>query len=77
MIISLQLNCRVLADSTLMCAVNFYQDGNDCKGFALINIKKKIECISWKLLYFVTKKTYPYHSFSKSSHGYLHSYVTL
>lgn len=41
MIISLQLNCRVLADSTLMCAVNFYQDGNDCKGFALINIKKK------------------------------------
>lgn len=41
MIISLKLNCRVLADSTLLCAVNFYQDGNDCKGIALINIKKK------------------------------------
>lgn len=45
MIISLKLNCRVLADSTLLGAVNFYQDGNDCKGIALINIKK-IDCIS-------------------------------
>lgn len=35
MIISLKLNFRVLADSTLLCLVNFYQDGNDCKGIAL------------------------------------------
>lgn len=35
MIISLKLNFRVLADSTLLCLVNTYQDGNDCKGIAL------------------------------------------
>lgn len=26
---------RALADNTSLCTVNFYQDGNDCKGIAL------------------------------------------